>query len=111
MAEARPLATRAGKRTSRAWWRPGWLRAGRIGLVGLMFAAALQSARAADRGQPKITVAPTILAEPASQAALSIQIGPPEALPNNSFIRLRGLPFSISLTEGHAIGPGSWAIP
>ena len=43
--------------------------------------------------------------------AAAIQVGPPDALPPNSFVRLRGLPPSISLTEGHAIGPGSWAIP
>ena len=41
----------------------------------------------------------------------AIQVGPPGALPSNSFVRLRGLPASVSLTEGHAIAPGSWAIP
>ena len=56
-------------------------------------------------------VAPTILAEPASQAALAIQVGPGRAVPSNSFVRLRGLPASVSLTEGHAIAPGSWAVP
>jgi hypothetical protein len=56
-------------------------------------------------------VPPTIVAEPASQTALSIQVGPPERLPSNSFVRLRGLPASVSLTEGHAISPGLWAVP
>jgi hypothetical protein len=56
-------------------------------------------------------MAATILAEPASQIAIAIQVGPPDALPANSFIRLRGLPPTVSLSEGHAIGPGSWAIP
>ncbi len=51
------------------------------------------------------------MAQPASQASLPIKVGPQEALPSNSFVRLRGLPPTISLTEGHAIGPGSWAIP
>jgi hypothetical protein len=67
--------------------------------------------RLAQRAEPRINVAAAIVAQPASQASLPIQIGPPEALPANSFVRLRGLPPSISLTEGHAIGPGSWAIP
>jgi hypothetical protein len=40
-----------------------------------------------------------------------IHVGPPDALPTNSFLRLRGFPTSVSLTEGHAIAPGSWAIP
>ena len=61
--------------------------------------------------QPRITVAPTIVAEPASQALLPIEVGPAGSLPNNSFVRVRGLPLSVSLTDGHAIGPGSWAIP
>jgi hypothetical protein len=62
-------------------------------------------------GQPRINIATAIVAEPATQIPLPIQVGPPEALPNNSFVRLRGLPPSVSLTEGHAIGPGSWAVP
>jgi len=61
--------------------------------------------------QPQINVARTIVGEPASQALLGIEIGPPEALPKKSFVSLRGLPPSASLTEGHAIGPGSWAVP
>jgi hypothetical protein len=51
------------------------------------------------------------VAEAASQVALSIQVGQPGGLPNNSFVRLRGLPGSVSLSEGHAIAPGSWAVP
>jgi hypothetical protein len=65
----------------------------------------------AQRQEPRITVPSTIVAQPASVLALSIEVGPAEALPSNSFVRVRGLPPSISLTEGHAIGPGSWAIP
>lgn len=60
---------------------------------------------------PRITVAAIVPAEPASQVPLQIQVGPPNALPKKSFIRLRGLPASVSLTEGHAIAPGSWAVP
>jgi hypothetical protein len=66
---------------------------------------------AAQREGARVSVAPAILAEPASQVSLSIQVGPPGGLPNNSFVRLRGLPASVSLTEGHAIAPGSWAVP
>lgn len=65
----------------------------------------------AQRPEVQITVPSTFLAEPVSQAQLPIQVGPPGALPANSFIRLRGLPPTVSLSEGHAIGPGSWAIP
>jgi len=62
-------------------------------------------------GTPRINIATAIFAEPASQAAVIIQLEPSEAVPHNSFIRLRGLPPSVSLTEGFAIGPGLWALP
>lgn len=79
--------------------------------LGVWLAAGAHGAIAQRADGLRITVAPTILAEPATQATLPIQIGPPEALPGNSFVRVRGLPPSVSLTEGHAIGPGSWAVP
>ncbi len=84
-----------------------------VGLAASLVLAAggIQWSAAQRRDGPRIIVAPTILAEPASQAVLAIQVGPPDALPNNSFVRLRGFPASVSLTEGHAIAPGSWAIP
>jgi hypothetical protein len=65
----------------------------------------------AQRPEVRISVAPTIVAEAASQTAVLINASPPEAIPANSFIRLRGLPASVSLSEGYSIGPGSWAIP
>ena len=74
-------------------------------------ASAGEGLRLAQRAEPQISVAEAIVAQPASQASLPIKVGPPEALPSNSFVRLHGLPPTISLTEGHAIGPGSWAIP
>jgi hypothetical protein len=65
----------------------------------------------AQHAEPRVTLAPTIRAEPASQAPLPIEVGPSASLPNGSFVRLRGLPPSVSLTVGYVIGPGSWAIP
>ena len=35
----------------------------------------------------------------------------PSSIPRNSFLRLRGLPPTASLSEGHSIAPGAWAIP
>lgn len=60
---------------------------------------------------PRIEVAPNIISEPASRTLLPIDVGPPDVLPKNSFLRLRGLPPAVSLTEGHAIAPGAWAVP
>ena len=72
--------------------------------------SSLESANGQAEG-PKVSVAPTIVAEPASEASLAITIGPAHIVPKKSFVSLRGLPPSVSLSEGHAIGPGSWAIP
>jgi len=71
----------------------------------------LRSVRVAQRAGPRIRVAPVIVAQPASHISLPIRIDSPEALPANTFLRLRGLPSSVSLTEGHSLGPGSWAVP
>jgi hypothetical protein len=70
-----------------------------------------QIAGAQQRERPQISVADAIMAAPASQVLLPITVGPPEALPRNSFVRVRGLPPTVSLSEGHAIAPGAWAIP
>lgn len=61
--------------------------------------------------QVHISVSPTIVARPASQTSLGIEVGPPWSLPKRSFVSLRGLPASIALTEGHLVGVGSWAVP
>ena len=89
--------------------QPRWRAALAVALAG--FVCWLQPAAAQRSDGPNITVPPTIIAEPASQTVLTIQVGPPERLPANSFVRLRGLPASVSLSEGHAISPGLWAVP
>jgi hypothetical protein len=65
------------------------------------------------RGQPAlaINIGTLILAEPANETPLPIQIGPADALPKNTFLRIRGLPTAVSLSEGHSIAPGAWAVP
>ncbi|MFM9846711.1 MAG: hypothetical protein ACKVP3_06080 [Hyphomicrobiaceae bacterium] len=61
--------------------------------------------------QATLNVSKVILAEPAGETPLPIQVGPVDAIARNSFIRIRGLPPSAALTEGHSIAPGAWAIP
>jgi hypothetical protein len=51
---------------------------------------------------PSVSVASILRAEPASRVRLPIQVGPPGALPKNSFIRVRGLP------PRHPSGCGDW---
>src|SRR5262245_3499008 len=91
--------------------RTPWSRAVVVAVGALAALGPTERVGAQSLDQPQITVARTIVAEPASQASLGIEIGPLEALPKKCFVSLRGLPPSASLTEGHAIGPGSWAVP
>ena len=91
--------------------RRRWPKLVAVALGIALAGGSVQWSLAQRRDAPRIIVAPMIRAEPASQASLTIQVGPPEALPDNSFLRLRGFPTSVSLTEGHAIAPGAWAIP
>jgi hypothetical protein len=65
----------------------------------------------AQQARLNINIAPVMLAEPASRTPLPIQIAPQDAILKNSFIRIRGLPAAAALSEGHAIGPGAWAVP
>jgi hypothetical protein len=71
----------------------------------------LQLAQTGGAEIPRIAVLATVVAEPASQMPLQIRIAPTESIPRNSFLRLRGLPPTASLSEGHSIAPGAWAIP
>jgi len=101
-------------------YRSGGLRAAGPVLAILAVFSGQQSAGAADDGgrirlaqrtDARIWVAAQFVARPASEVALPIRVGPSEALPRNSFVRLRGLPHVVSLNEGYSTGPGSWAIP
>jgi TPR repeat protein len=71
----------------------------------------LQLIPAQAQGHPALNVSRIILAEPAVETPLPIQVGPLETIARNSFIRIRGLPPAAALTEGHSIAPGAWAIP
>ena len=59
----------------------------------------------------KVHIPSVILAEPARETAMDIYITMRDQIPNNSLLRIRGLPASATLSEGHAIAPGAWAVP
>ena len=61
--------------------------------------------------KPRINIGKVVLVEPASETPMPIQIGPIDAIPRNSFVRIRGLPSAAVLSDGHSIAPGAWAIP
>jgi hypothetical protein len=73
--------------------------------------APLQAVSAQTIHPPLVIVAATISAEPASRVPFPIRVAPEISIPQNSFVRVRGLPPEVALSEGYSIAPGSWAIP
>src|SRR5262245_9250795 len=86
VAVAPPPAPGPTPRRSR-WRRTAALVPG-IALAMALAIAGAQWSSAQRRDPPRIVVAPTIVAEPASQAPLIIQVSPLDGLPDNSFLRL-----------------------
>src|SRR5262245_23403379 len=58
-----------------------------------------------------LKVAPITHVAPSSETRLSIQVEPVGALPKNSFVRIRGLPAIVAISNGHAVAPGAWHVP
>lgn len=86
-----------------------------LALLGLVCSAepiaAQTGSNAIPSPGPLISIPRTLSGSAATQISLPVEIGPTATLPANCFVRVRGLPISVSLSEGHAIAPGSWAIP
>jgi hypothetical protein len=61
--------------------------------------------------RPLLTVPARILAPASQRTPLAIGVAPEDGLPRNAYLRIRGLPQTVALSEGHAIAPGVWAIP
>jgi hypothetical protein len=65
----------------------------------------------AQQGRLSIVVATPLHVQPPAQVALPLQLSPLSAVPPGCFIRLRGLPSTAALSDGHSIAPGAWAVP
>ena len=104
-----PTGKGDGSRHGRAGALPRLALAGTI-IAGLLGALSPTQTEAQTSPRPTISVAATIPAEPGSQTDFGIRIGPPDAVPRNSFLRVRGLPPMAALSDGHSIAPGAWAV-
>jgi hypothetical protein len=80
-------------------------------LAAAILLASLSGGPALSQRPVTIKAPPVVIAEAAGQVAFPIHIEPAEAIPRNSFVRLRGLPPMAALSEGYVIGAGSWAVP
>jgi hypothetical protein len=83
----------------------------RLLLAASLTAAWQVAAPPAQQSRPAIIVADPMRIAPAVEAPVLIQLAPPEAVPRGSFIRLRGLPATAALSDGHSIAPGAWSVP
>jgi hypothetical protein len=100
----------AGRRRRRPALALPWAAFALVLAAAFLCGFGLSQARAQGSAQPAISVPASVGAEPASQTAFPIRVEPAEAVPRNSFVRLRGLPPMAALSEGHSIAPGAWAV-
>lgn len=90
-------------------WRPALLRSAAAGMASLGLTFMLcHSPGAQTLDRPSISVARIIAAQPSAQVAFPIRVA---QAPRDSFARVRGLPRTAALSEGHSIGAGAWAVP
>ena len=68
-------------------------------------------ALAQDQAKPAVSVAAVIQAQTAAMTSLPIRIGPAQLIPRQAFVRIRGLPRTVALSEGYSIAAGAWAVP
>src|SRR5262245_49520528 len=85
-------------------------RAG-VGLVAAILMCGLSAPWPRGQELARIHVATRISAVAPSVAELGIEVGPPGAAPQKSFLSLRGLPAAVTLSRGQSVGPGSWVVP
>jgi len=62
-------------------------------------------------GGASLEVVQVLIVEPGKEVPLYVQVRNAGTLPRQSFIRIRGLPRATSLSEGHFVREGVWAVP
>ena len=104
-------APKTGELCRCAGARVRWSASRLLALAATMLSILAVPTEAADREGATVTMAEVTVVLPGAHAALPITVGPPAATPPKSYIRIRGLPTTVTLTEGHNIAAGVWAIP
>jgi hypothetical protein len=86
-----------------------WLAA--LALLALSAPFVMPATQAQDQTKMVLRLGPVILAEANKETILPVAVEPADAAPPRSFLRIRGLPPTIALSDGYALGPGIWAVP
>ncbi len=94
-------------------WGARFSRVCAIILAASMTAILFSDAAFAQEQKPRLSidVAAIVLIEPMVETPIPIQVGPADALPRNSFLRVKGLPAQAVFSDGHFVSAGSWALP
>ena len=88
-----------------------WMKA-HVTIATMMAAIAVTSAISiAQQPKASIAIAPIILAEPMVETPIPIEVGPADALPRNTFLRIKGVPAQSAFSDGHFVSNGTWALP
>jgi hypothetical protein len=87
------------------------LRLAAVVALTIIFTRADDPANAQQSNRPTIEVAEVISGAAATQVSFAIRVGPAALVPANSFVRVRGLPPTVALSDGYSIASGVWAIP
>jgi len=103
-----PAAVDRRQRASRPgpWWRTLGLAAALVAPLAFLLPAPVQAQEV-----PSLEVVQMLIVDPGKEVPLTLQLKTRGSLPGQSFIRIKGLPPATSLSEGHFIGPGVWAVP
>ncbi len=82
-------------------------------LACLVFVSLAAETPALAQNQPiELILAERLLVQANKQTPIAIQIEPSEQLPDEAFVRLRGLPATATLTQGYRVNKkGTWAVP
>jgi hypothetical protein len=110
-----PRRVRRGHRSSRAVAVVAPMVALLIAHSGLALAQsnllATQVAQARSMEDVHIALAATMSVNPGAHTPLQLRIVSRNDPPKNSIVRVRGLPPTISLSDGYATAPGAWDVP
>ena len=73
--------------------------------------ANLLAPKPSSEGPLSINVAPTVYAEPMSLWPMPVLVRGDEELPAGAALHVRGLPVSVTLSEGRRTAPDTWSVP
>ncbi len=60
---------------------------------------------------PQVSVPAVVLVAPGSEVPMPVEVAPTDLAARGLIARIRGLPSDVTLSAGHRVAPGSWAVP